>query len=137
LGGEECAFQGNADIYGLGIRLGIYLQATSITIATLFKQETLLEKLSFGNGLFQFALTVGLLIETSRKGDSFRAVEAATVVLLALCSSYQAPLKETIKGFRESAVSGETRQWIVKFAIPVSRAIVELILLFCATNLGT
>ncbi|KAK0645720.1 hypothetical protein B0T16DRAFT_411807 [Cercophora newfieldiana] len=125
---SECTFQGNADIYGLGIRLGIYLQAFSITVATLFNQDSLLEKLSFGNGLFQFALTVGLLIETT-KTDEFRAVEAALVVLLALCSSYQAPLKDTIKGFRESAASGELRQWIMRFAVPVSRAIVELILL--------
>lgn len=32
--GETCGFEGNADMYGLGIRLGVYIQVSIVRLPT-------------------------------------------------------------------------------------------------------
>jgi hypothetical protein len=40
--GETCGFEGNADMYGLGIRLGVYIQVSIIRIPTPYLRASLL-----------------------------------------------------------------------------------------------
>ncbi|KAL8791702.1 MAG: hypothetical protein Q9195_005709 [Heterodermia aff. obscurata] len=69
----ECGFVGNADIYGIGIRIGYYSQAFAVWFATyfhFFEAEVLRDV----NKLFLFALVVAGLIYASKARETY-AVE--------------------------------------------------------------
>jgi len=127
-GQDICSFEGNNDIYGQGIRAGVYLQAASIATATLFGQKAILNKISYGSGIFQFALTVGLCILTTTSSD-FRAVEAALVVLLAICSSFQAPSPGSNMFLHRPWTLDKVQSWVQDAGLPLFRNGVEMILL--------
>jgi len=71
---ETCGFEGDPDLYGLGIRLGIYLQYFSAVIMRLCRDLDSLESQSDAYLMFTFALFVTTLIRTSRAGET-HAVE--------------------------------------------------------------
>ncbi|KIM30565.1 hypothetical protein M408DRAFT_323343 [Serendipita vermifera MAFF 305830] len=81
---EMCGFEGNSDMYGLGIRVGIYLQSGSFIIAELINRRSVLDQLAFGNSVFQLALTIGLIYMTVTS-PAFEAIEAAIIVLVNMC----------------------------------------------------
>lgn len=132
-GQSECGYDGNPDLYGLGIRIGIYLQTTACTAAVLFGQDRLMTAISYGNGIFQFALVVSLLILTTTSPE-FQAVEAAIVVLLAICSSIQGfqpfptPSLEDGTDHPRPSRLVRTQRWIVASGLPFFRQSMELIL---------
>lgn len=126
---SPCSFEGNPDLYGLGIRLGVYLQTASVAVAALFQQTETLNRMSYSNGIFQFALTVGLWILTTTSPDTFRAVEAALVVLLANCASNQPPSSGVGLVLRRPWKREAVKRWIVDVALPLFRNGVESILL--------
>ncbi|RSM12419.1 hypothetical protein CEP52_002471 [Fusarium oligoseptatum] len=66
---SECAFQGEPDIYGFGIRLGIYLQWTSVLIVRTFKLRGR-ASLAKSYVIFIFAIFVALLFMTANATPS-------------------------------------------------------------------
>ena len=58
-GTETCGFTGNADIYGIGIRIGYYAQAFSVLIARFFVPQEA-QSLRANNLLFLLAVFIGV-----------------------------------------------------------------------------
>lgn len=75
-----CTFAGNSDIYGLGIRIGVYLQWVSGFLANNFHAEAVQDMLAT-NTIFLLALFTALAIITQKK--SVQAIEV--VIILQLC----------------------------------------------------
>ncbi|KAI5813205.1 hypothetical protein BZA77DRAFT_346480 [Pyronema omphalodes] len=82
--GETCGFDGNGDMYGLGIRLGVYIQAFATTLSGAYRQESS-RGASFANGFFQFAMFVALVYMTVINRE-LEVVEAAIIILFTFCS---------------------------------------------------
>jgi len=74
-----CPFSGNADMYGLGIRIGFYLQWYGRILATTIAKSQI-EGLRVSNSLFVAATFLALLIQAS--SNSLRLVEIYIVLLL-------------------------------------------------------
>lgn len=127
---NDCGFDGNPDVYGLGIRLGVYCQAVALAITVCFRQTTSQRGVSYGNGIFQFAMTIGLCI-LSTKSD-FQAVEATIVVLLALCSSIQNPFGEKIQPLSRPWTLKKVQYWTWTTGLPIFRRGIELALFLYA-----
>lgn len=72
----QCEIEGNSDFYGLGIRLGIYLQWISATLAHFFSPESSRELLAT-NTIFVLALVIALAISTAH-----RTVQSVEIVIL-------------------------------------------------------
>lgn len=92
---ERCFFPCSADIYGLGIRLGIYLQWLGTYIANRYCPEAIGELLDT-NTLFLFALLVATIL-VSVQEDDIHPVEIMVVLYImfgGLASIF------TIKGYR-------------------------------------
>jgi hypothetical protein len=67
---EECGFQGNQDLYGLGIRLGIYMQWISAIIMPFFRKkgdDSLLQSYT----MFLLALILAVLVITIRSDPTY------------------------------------------------------------------
>ena len=78
-----CGFQGNADIYGIGIRIGYYTQAFSLWFANFF----LLREAKHLRGIsifFVFALGIAGSIYAYNARDTY-AVEAFLLLQIAIC----------------------------------------------------
>ncbi|PVH72746.1 hypothetical protein DL98DRAFT_502005, partial [Cadophora sp. DSE1049] len=74
-----CSFSGNADMYGLGIRIGFYLQWFGKILATwVARKEVTGMRLS--ESLFIAATFLALIIQTDR--DNLRPVEIYIILLL-------------------------------------------------------
>lgn len=81
----ECAeIDGDQDMYGLGIRLAVYLQSAAGFIGGRYLQKSV-QDIKNTTFLFQFAMLIGLIYTTIRKKDLY-AVEALVMVLFTLCS---------------------------------------------------
>lgn len=82
---NDCSFPGNPSLYGLGIRIGMYLVSVSSLLGTIYGQKTApaFGKILF---LFQLAMLVALVRETiaSSGSNGFYAVEALVMTLLCL-----------------------------------------------------
>lgn len=79
---EECGFSGDDNTYGLGIRIGIYLQWITSSIAYNFVPEEAVTMRGVNN-CFQAAMFAGLLFITITKGPALYAVEA--FIMLIFC----------------------------------------------------
>ncbi|KAI1153840.1 hypothetical protein F4825DRAFT_413510 [Nemania diffusa] len=79
-----CGFDGNSDLYGLGIRSGVYIQAVATLLATFYQQKTAPDLYKVG-GLFQFAVFIALIRETVTN-ENLYAVEALVTYLFCLTS---------------------------------------------------
>lgn len=79
---ERCGFDGDDNTYGLGIRIGIYLQwiTTSIAYNFLPKEAGTMRGI---NNCFQAAMFAGLLFVTITRGPELYAVEA--FMMLTFC----------------------------------------------------
>jgi hypothetical protein len=76
-----CSFDGNADMYGLGIRIGFYLQWFS-GIMSSFLAPSEVEGLRFSNTFFIAATFLALLILTIQDVSSLHIVEVYIILLL-------------------------------------------------------
>lgn len=74
-----CTFEGNADMYGLGIRLGYYLQWYGGVFASLLAQEEV-KGARFALALFIAATFLALVIQTSQGG--LQVAEIYIILLL-------------------------------------------------------
>ncbi|KAK0610394.1 hypothetical protein B0T17DRAFT_511903 [Bombardia bombarda] len=81
---SSCGIEGKDDLYGLGIRLGVYLQTLTLIISGLLRQRATPQLLNLG-AVYQFALLFGVIYATVRMED-FYAVEAIVMVIFSLTS---------------------------------------------------
>ncbi|KAL8678312.1 MAG: hypothetical protein Q9186_005332 [Xanthomendoza sp. 1 TL-2023] len=79
----QCPNEGNPDFYGLGIRVGIYLQLATAIFARYFHPEAIPENLT-ANAIFLLALYVA--VATATLGPGLRSEEI--VILLQLCFGF-------------------------------------------------
>jgi hypothetical protein len=93
-GPNQCVVNGNSDLYGLGIRLGVYLQWLTSLIANHHSHEAIRENLET-NTLFLLAIFVAAIVATAQD-----ALESAEILIfLHLCyGSIFSPL--SIWGYR-------------------------------------
>lgn len=114
---QTCPFSGNADLYGIGIRIGFYLQWISTLLATIFVpwEENIIRSL---NLLIQSAVFLGLVLLTRQ--HEIRTIEPVITVWLlfgalsSLSGSGVNPLGKFSGFFRVilySAVSGYACWW--------------------------
>lgn len=80
---EECGFVGDDNTYGLGIRLGIYLQWITSSIAYNFVPDEAVTMRGVNN-CFQAAMFAGLLFITITKGSELYAVEAFMMLIFCM-----------------------------------------------------
>lgn len=89
----QCGFNGDNDSYGLGVRLGAYLQwLTSIFAYNLSPIEA--ASMRAVNSCYQIAMMVALIVTTRTRGISMHTVEAYIILLLCLgglCASVTWP----------------------------------------------
>ena len=78
-----CGFQGNADIYGIGIRIGYYTQAFSLWFANFFLLREA-KHLRGINNFFVFALGIAGSIYAYNARDTY-AIEAFLLLQIAIC----------------------------------------------------
>lgn len=76
-----CKFEGNSDMYGLGIRLGFYFQWYGAILARWIAPIEV-RPLAFSMNLFVAATFLALIIETANDLDSLQPVETYIVLLL-------------------------------------------------------
>lgn len=81
--GVKCGFPGNTDAYGLGIRLGVYIQwiTSGLTFCFIEKQARSIDGIS---NCFQIAMFVGLLFITFKQGRDLQASEAYLMLTFSL-----------------------------------------------------
>ena len=78
-------FEGNSDIYGLGIRTGVYLQWFSSWLCMTLNPETA-QELHATNSIFVFAIIIAAVVAATSGEDPFRPVEA--YILVQICFGY-------------------------------------------------
>ncbi|KAE9364779.1 hypothetical protein N431DRAFT_497207 [Stipitochalara longipes BDJ] len=78
-------FNGTSDFYGLGIRVGVYLQLTSSHITNTLNQEAAPENYA-ANSIFVFAIIVALLKAATATPHEIRPIEAW--IMLQICISF-------------------------------------------------
>lgn len=82
---DACGFKGNGDLYGLGVRLGLYFQwAATIAANTFLPQEA--SNMRTINGCFQLALLIGLCYTTITDPGIF-AAEVIVILFFGLGST--------------------------------------------------
>ncbi|KAF2678748.1 hypothetical protein K458DRAFT_422828 [Lentithecium fluviatile CBS 122367] len=78
-----CNFEGNSDMYGLGIRLGFYLQWYAAILARwIVPLPSEVKSLGFSLNLFVAATFLALIILTTNNVESLQPVETYIVLLL-------------------------------------------------------
>jgi len=97
LSSPECVFEGNSDLYGLGIRIGIYLQWISGLLANCFHADSVRDMLAT-NTIFLIALFTALAIISTE--DTVLAAEVT--ILLQFCFGFVFTVSSTW-GWRVSA----------------------------------
>jgi hypothetical protein len=98
--GTQCGFAGNSDIYGLGIRLGVYLQWITSLLANNFYSEAIAEFLDTCT-IFMVSLFLALAISTFQ--TVLRAPEI--IILLHFCFGFMFSVL-SIWGQRTKSTSG-------------------------------
>ncbi|KAJ8106008.1 hypothetical protein OPT61_g9828 [Boeremia exigua] len=72
----SCAIEGNSDFYGLGIRIGIYLQWVTALLANWFSTKAISGNLET-NTIFLLAVLVAIIVSTVQEG-----VQSAELIVL-------------------------------------------------------
>ncbi|KAI4869538.1 hypothetical protein F4820DRAFT_13300 [Hypoxylon rubiginosum] len=87
-----CEFEGNSDMYGLGVRIGCYLQwSTSIFAENLYGPAV--ESCRDANTTFQFAMLAGLVLSTGNPKENAVALEGYIALLFCFASVWIASLQ--------------------------------------------
>ncbi|KAK3900969.1 hypothetical protein C8A05DRAFT_35373 [Staphylotrichum tortipilum] len=82
----QCGFEGNADLYGLGIRLGIYFQWLSAQLCRVLHKEYVVE-LDRTYMIFLAAVFIALLVLTG-DADSTYDVEVLVLMYILICGPF-------------------------------------------------
>jgi len=96
---EPCPFEGNSDIYGIGVRIGLYSQWVATLLVTLFSPGDE-EAFRILNLIIQSSVFLGIAQQSSSEID---AVEPIIVIFL-MCGSLSSLTGDGMKNF--SHVSG-------------------------------
>lgn len=78
---QKCGFEGNNDAYGLGIRLGIYIQWIIAAATSCFLTDGGRSVIGISN-CYRLAMFIGLLFITIKRGPELQASEAAVMFML-------------------------------------------------------
>ncbi|KAI5813204.1 hypothetical protein BZA77DRAFT_390078 [Pyronema omphalodes] len=124
--GETCGFEGNGDMYGLGIRLGVYIQAFATTLSGAYKQESS-RSASFANGFFQFAMFVALVYMTVINRE-LEVVEAAIIILFTFCSVSISNPEDKALRMPEMRQFQDIRRLLQHSFVPFGKLLIELAL---------
>jgi hypothetical protein len=100
---QQCAFAGNSDFYGLGIRIGIYLQWVTSLLANRYLREAIDGSLET-NTIFLLAVFVAMVVATAQ--GTIRSAEV--VVILHLCFGFLFSIL-SIWGHRTRSTKGPVR----------------------------
>ncbi|KAH0531251.1 hypothetical protein TsFJ059_000109 [Trichoderma semiorbis] len=84
--GSQCGFEGNSDLYGLGIRLGIYFQWLSAQLCRLLYKEYVVD-LDRAYMIFLAAVFIALLVLTG-DADSTYDVEVLILMYILICGPF-------------------------------------------------
>ena len=77
---QQCSFEGDPDLYGLGIRLGIYIQWATSWLANNFIPEAIADNLDTNS---IFLLAVGVAVLHSTVASTINALDAIMLLMLA------------------------------------------------------
>ena len=89
----ECGFAGNADIYGIGIRIGYYTQALAIWFANFFYYREA-QVLRAVNNLFLFALLIAGSVYAAHAQEVY-AVESFLLLQIGMVISFVGVMQST------------------------------------------
>ena len=105
---DACGFIGNSDVYGLGIRLGVYLQwLTSIISKRFFSSSSpeVLRELLDANAIFTLSILIGTaLLATGSVGQVY-GVEILIMLHIFFGSTYIISYDQLIRGPHSIAIS--------------------------------
>ena len=90
---DQCGFNGDSDLYGVGIRLGYYTQAFAVWFANFFMLEEA-RSLRAVNTMFMFAMTIGLVWLSHAPSQTF-AIEAFLLIQLLSATWYVGALDKS------------------------------------------
>ncbi|KAL2783314.1 hypothetical protein BJX66DRAFT_132214 [Aspergillus keveii] len=93
---DSCGFSGNSDLYGLGIRLGVYLQWLSAVVATSLRLTDSFVLFTTYSG-FSFAIMVALLVLTAQRTAHVLEI---VIMLHMFFGGLYATIPRQIRGFR-------------------------------------
>jgi hypothetical protein len=102
----DCASEGNTDMYGLGVRLGFYIQWYAIILANWLSikgQEV--QNLRFGYGCLNFATFLAIVVSTSLSALPPRYLHHPALVLWTRLVSGASLYLEDCHAVRSSARS--------------------------------
>lgn len=116
-GDQPCGFQGNNDAYGLGIRLGIYLQWLIAAASSFFLQDGGRSVVGISN-CYRLAMFIGLLFITIKHGSDLQASEAAVMFLLGAGGAFTTVRAPDLHSGRAStAAVGAAVQVLIRLAL--------------------
>lgn len=78
---QNCGFEGNNDAYGLGIRLGIYIQWITAAATSCFVKDGTRSVVGISN-CYRLAMFIGLLFITIKQGSELHASEAVVMFMI-------------------------------------------------------
>ncbi|KAL3440386.1 hypothetical protein BJX65DRAFT_290602 [Aspergillus insuetus] len=93
---DVCGFSGNSDLYGLGIRIGVYLQWLSAVVATSLRLTDSFLLFTTYSG-FSFAIMVALLVLTAQRTAHVLEI---IIMLHMFFGGLYATIPRQIRGFR-------------------------------------
>lgn len=102
-----CGFEGNSDIYGMGIRLGIYMQWLAALIAELASPADV-EAAQAATTSYQLAMFSGLVLVTQNRSLGVRALEAFLILLFCFAGLWVGSVVPTARSF--GVLSGMRRR---------------------------
>lgn len=112
-----CGFAGNNDAYGLGIRLGIYIQWLIAAASSCFLQDGGRSIVGISN-CYRLAMLIGLLFITLKHGAALQASEAAVMFLLGAGGAFTAVGAPDLHAGRAStAAVGAAVQVLIRLAL--------------------
>jgi hypothetical protein len=79
---EACSFEGNSDIYGVGVRIGLYSQWVATLLVTLFSPEEE-ETFRIVNLIIQSSIFLGICQQSSSETNPVESI----IVLFLMCGS--------------------------------------------------
>lgn len=90
---ESCAYVGNSDLYGLGIRLGFYFQMLATILAYHNALEDDIKNLVDVNGIFATAIAIATFVNsTASTQDAAHPAEIFLNLSVSICLRYSSDL---------------------------------------------
>lgn len=112
----HCGFAGNNDAYGLGIRLGIYIQWLTSAATSCLDQDGSQSVTGISN-CYRLALFIGLLFMTIKSGSQLQASEASVMFLLGAGGAFTTVSAPTSRERDSTAALGATVQVLIRIAL--------------------